>query len=37
MSNKSLNSWVAEILQSNVGTESYKPLNGKKKQHTTKR
>ena len=37
MSNKSLNSWVAEILQSNVVTESDQPLYGKKKQHTTKR
>ena len=36
MSNKSLNSWVAEILQSNVGTESDQPLQGKKKQHITK-
>jgi predicted HicB family RNase H-like nuclease len=33
MSNKSLNSWVAEILQSNVGTESDQLLQGKKKQH----
>jgi len=36
MSNKSLNSWVAEILQSNVGTESDQPIHRKKK-HITKR
>ena len=37
MFSKSLNSWVAEVLQSNLDTEDDKPLIGKKKHHITKR
>ncbi len=36
MFNKSLNSWVAEVLQSNLYSEDDKPLIAKKRHHITK-
>ncbi len=35
--NKSLNSWVAEVLRSNLSTEADQPLIGKKRHHIKKR